>query len=131
VLRIEDGRARTAWVEGVDGDGVGERVVFTLDPDGLPRGETVPLWGFEVVNGYARDERTWRNNSRVREMLLRVDGRPVRRIVLNDTMRPQHVTFDGVPVGGGSEISLEIRSVYRGDRYADTAISELVPQGAH
>jgi hypothetical protein len=131
VVRIEDGRAHTAWVEGVDGDGIGERVEFILDEAGLPRGETVPLWGFEVVNGYARDERTWRNNSRVREVLLIVDGRPVRRIVLNDTMQPQHVTFDGVPVGAGSEITLEIRSVYRGDRYADTAISELVPQGAH
>jgi hypothetical protein len=131
VLRIEDGRAGTAWVEGVEGDGVGERVVFTLDDAGLPRGESVPLWGFEVVNGYARDERTWRANNRVRELLLHVDGRPVQRVVLHDTMTPQHVTFDGVPVGAGSEITLEIRSVYRGDRYTDTAISELVPQGAH
>jgi hypothetical protein len=131
VVRIEDGRAGTAWVEGVEGDGAGERVTFTLDPEGLPRGESVPLWGFEVVNGYARDERTWRNNGRVREMVLHVDGRPVRRIVLHDTMRPQHITFDGVPVRAGSAITLEIRYVYRGERFADTAISELVPQGAH
>ncbi|MDN3721005.1 caspase family protein [Roseibium salinum] len=42
-----DGNTATAWVEGVSGDGTGERILFSFD---RPR----QLSGFEIVNGYAK-----------------------------------------------------------------------------
>jgi hypothetical protein len=140
VAMLEDGSARTAWVEGADGDGVGERLTFTIlanpDPDGggeeAGEGQPVSFWGIDLVNGYAKDEATWRRNGRVRELLLSINGRPAARLVLQDARLPQSVSLPpGLEVAPGDVVALEVRAVYAGERYADTAITELVLMGAH
>jgi hypothetical protein len=140
VAMLEDGSARTAWVEGVEGDGVGERLLFTIQPnpdsDGggeeAGAGQPVPFWGIDAVNGYAKDEATWRRNGRVRELLLSINDRPAARLVLQDSRLPQSVSLPpGLEVAPGDVVALEIRAVYPGERYADTALTELVLHGAH
>ncbi|HYE95039.1 MAG TPA: hypothetical protein VD962_02420 [Rubricoccaceae bacterium] len=137
--RLEDGTATTAWVEGADGDGVGERLIFTLQASGEDAEEAppnpdqpVPFWGIDVVNGYAKDEATWRANGRVGEFLMRINGQPVQRIRLADSMLPQSVPLSGeLHVKPGDVIELEITAVYPGQRFHDTALSEIVLHGAH
>lgn len=125
---------RTAWVEGVDGDGVGETLTFRLegDPEAEHALRDVPFRGLSLVNGYAKSESTWQANGRVREALLRVDGAPVYRLRFVDSPLPQGVSFpEAVPVRPGDLIALDVLAVYPGDRYSDTAISEIVLDGAH
>lgn len=135
--QLEDYTARTAWVEGVEGDGIGERLTYTIiatgeDVEADAEGRPVSFWGLDLVNGYAKDEATWAANGRVRELLLSINGAPAARIALVDTRLPQSVQLpDGLEVAPGDEVMLEIRAVYPGERYADTAISELVLNGAH
>ena len=135
---LEDFSGRTAWAEGVEGDGLGERLTFSILPnepydDGTqaPAGP-VPFYGIDLVNGYAKTEATWAANGRVREMLLSVNGQPAALIALQDARLPQSVELpEGLEVAPGDVVTLEIRSVYPGARYADTAITELVLHGAH
>jgi hypothetical protein len=139
VAMLEDGSARTAWVEGAEGDGGGERLVFTIQPnepgaegEENPGGGPVPFWGIALINGYAKDEATWRRNGRVRELLLSINGAPAARIALRDSHLPQSVSLPpGLEVGPGDVVTLEIRAVYPGERDPDTAITELVLHGAH
>jgi hypothetical protein len=139
VTKLEDFSARTAWVEGAEGDGIGERLVFTIQPN-EPGAETeedvgnrpVPFWGLDLVNGYAKDEATWRRNGRVRELLLSINGAPAARLLLQDSRLPQSASLPpGLEVGPGDVVALEIRAVYPGERYRDTALTELVLHGAH
>lgn len=130
--RLYDGSARTAWVEGAEGDGVGERLTFTILPEGDADGRPVPLWGLDLVNGYAKSEPTWAANGRLRELAMAINGEPVRVIRLQDSAEIQTVDLgEGLLVGPGDVIELEIRAVYPGARYRDTALSELVWHGAH
>ena len=52
------GDPATAWVEGVSEDGIGETVTVYFDRQRL-------LLGFEIINGYAKNQRIWSANSRV------------------------------------------------------------------
>lgn len=130
---LEDFSPRTAWVEGAEGDGVGEWLAFTiLPPDGEGAGDPVPFWGIDVVNGYAKTEATWEANGRVQELLLTVNDVPVALLQLLDVRLPQSVELpEGLMVGPGDVVALEVRAVYPGTRYADTAITEIALHGAH
>lgn len=57
---IFDGDPFTAWVEGVDGDGIGENITIDLGPGDK-------LWGskeliVEISNGYQKSDKTYENN---------------------------------------------------------------------
>lgn len=113
-----DGQEDTAWVEGEAEDGIGESVTLEF-------GHARRLVGFEIGNGYNKDQRTWSNNSRVRGYELAFsDGRTVSG-ELPDRRGTQIVEF-AAPVAT-SRLSFTIRGVYRGARYRDTAISEFWP----
>ena len=113
-----DGNRETAWVEGDAGDGIGETLTLHF-------GHERSLVGFEIINGYDKDQRTWGNNSRVKSVeATMADGRP-RAIELRDVRGASRVDF-GQPVKT-SYLQLKITGVYPGAKYKDTAISELYP----
>lgn len=113
-----DGRGDTAWVEGRDDDGVGETI--TLD-----FGRERRLAGFEISNGYDKDQRVWSNNSRVRAFQITLSGGGSLNGELPDQRGMKRFEF-GSPVATRS-LTFAIRDVYRGARFRDTAISELRP----
>ncbi|GAB5533786.1 MAG: hypothetical protein Rubg2KO_00350 [Rubricoccaceae bacterium] len=125
---LGDGTATTAWVEGVDGNGIGERLHLNIQT--VEMGGSISFRGITLVNGYAKSADLWRKNGRVRSFRLWVDGEAHHTLDLADVMRPQSFDFD-LRVRSGSLIELEILDVYPGSRYEDTAISELVLSGAH
>ena len=85
------GKRDVAWCEGVKGYGVGERVnmrvlVVGMYHEGYKKSYFDELM---IVNGHAKNDTTWRNNSRVKTLRLYVDGIPRFDLQLRDTMRPQ------------------------------------------
>ena len=130
--QLEDASARTAWVEGAEGPGVGEALTFRLLGDPQHDLGAVPLSGLRVVNGYAKSEAAWRENGRVRTAVLLVNGRAVARVELADTRLMQSVVLpQPVQVAAGDLVTFVIAAVYPGERYDDTALSEIVLDGAH
>jgi hypothetical protein len=113
-----DGKQATAWVENDPESGLGQTI--TLD-----FGRERQVVGFDILNGYSKDERTWANNSRVRGATLTLSDGQSFGIELPDVRDLNRFEFNR-PVSTAS-ISIRLDSVYRGSKYADTAISELYP----
>lgn len=113
-----DGTRETAWVEGKNGDGTGETLTLHF-------GQERSLAGFEIINGYDKDQRTWSNNSRARMLEASAENSPPMSIELRDVRGSRRIDFD--PPLKTSYLRLEISEVYPGEKYSDLAISELYP----
>lgn len=141
------GRER-AWAEGVEGSGIGESIRITSScgyNDDHTAGSLVFLEGdiepdiydgymrytqICIVNGYAKNEKTWTENGRVKRLLMCVEGRPYAYLELEDTINPQYFTlpFDAIKAADSVEIHFEftIEEVYAGTKYDDTCLTGLV-----
>lgn len=129
-INLGDASLSTAWVEGAPGYGVGEAITIIFGA--LPElGEGVGFRGLEIVNGYAKNEKTWRENSRVKRLSVALNGRFLFELDLADTRAPQAFSFKDIIIRSGDRVKLTILDVYRGEKFADTAISEINLYGAH
>ena len=131
VTNIHDLDYSSAWVEGVPGQGIGQWVEYTL-PANNPR-----ITQICVVNGLVVTRKAWTENSRVKDLEVTLNGRPLALLHLSDVYAEQW--FD-VPTIGYSDrdhldgleplvIRFTIRSVYPGTKYEDTAITEIYFDG--
>lgn len=131
---IHDLRYETAWVEGVPGYGIGEFVTFHIPPQNPRITEII------IVNGYVKSLDAWKNNSRVKKLRMYINDKPFAILNVSDTRQEQHFTFE--PLGYSDRdnwdllqtqpwwtIKFEILDVYKGDRYDDTAITEIYFDG--
>lgn len=125
---------KTAWVEGVPGYGIGEYLVYLFPPES-PR-----ITKVIIANGYVKSNKSWTENSRVKKLRLYIDDKPVAILNLEDTKAEQSFTFD--PIGHGDRIDFkklksmsawtmkfEIMDVFKGEKYDDTAITEIYFDG--
>lgn len=82
-----------------------------------------------VVNGYAKNEKTWEENGRVRTLLMYVEDRPYAYLELEDILKPQYFELPegDILAADGGEISFrfEIVDVYPGTKYDDTCLTGL------
>ncbi|MCB9227679.1 MAG: hypothetical protein H6578_10995 [Chitinophagales bacterium] len=127
---MEDGDPSTAWVEGKNGYGIGEQINITFQ--GV---DTLDILFYEIGlnNGYCKSKETWEANSRVKKAILKKNSEP--KLILNflDSMYPQIFKWDTyyMTVTNGDVVTIEILEVYKGEKYEDTAISDLYLMGAH
>ncbi|WP_299242212.1 hypothetical protein [uncultured Aquimarina sp.] len=125
---------KNAWVEGVDGYGVGEFLEFSF-PQENPR-----ITQISIVNGYVKSEKAWRENSRVKKLKMYIDDVPYAILNLKDERATNH--FEVAPIGNADRnnyeelaklpdwtMKFEILEVYRGEKYEDTVISEIYFDG--
>jgi hypothetical protein len=144
-------------VRGVAGYGVGESVTMRVRSkaslDG--RADEIHFLSVMIVNGYARDATTWKNNSRVKILRLYINDMFWCDFHLKDIMRPQifelpeslHIypakSGKKIPAKGAftnllndendyletpvyqMELVFEIRDVYAGDKFDDTCITGI------
>lgn len=117
---VHDFSLRTAWVEGVEGYGIGESITFRFAK------QSPPVTAVEVYNGYMKSDKVWQDNSRVKQVMLYVNDKPYALLNLKDIKSKQIFAIDTLQ-GIDSELYLkfEITDVYKGDKYDDVAISEI------
>lgn len=156
VENLVDGNPATAWVEGVDGYGEGVTLDFCMACNYDYDCGSENIYKINIVNGYAKNETTYKNNSRVKELEVHTTELVEKSVaeapkssyfniedagdcyspnrsfvyadryyyfVLDDTMKEQ--TLD---LGGEKDVfklTFKIISVYKGDKYKDTAISGI------
>jgi hypothetical protein len=148
------GNRATTWCEGAKGYGIGERINMTINTKSFYEGKEKELCFKEllIVNGFAKNATTWKNNTRVKTLRLYIGGKQWCDLQLKDIMKPQIFKlpkdleiFPGV---SGKKIPLkkivtnvseynentpayqielifEIIEVYPGDKYDDTCITGI------
>lgn len=115
-----------AWIEGAKGQGVGEYIEYYFKNDS-PR-----LNKIDIFNGYLKSEEAWKNNSRVKKIKMYINGAPYAMLNLKDTKALQ--SFNMPLLGKRSDkkdliLKFEIIEVYAGDKFADTALTEIYFDG--
>ncbi len=117
---------KTAWVEGKEGDGVGEFLEYYF------KNKSPRVTKIIISNGYMKSEVTWKENNRVKRLKLYANGKTVGILNLKDSRTDQ--IFDVDTLGhnkNGSDLLLkfEIVEVYKGGEANDTAITEIYFDG--
>jgi len=136
--KLTDGDPRTAWVEGVSGSGIGEG--FIVDNSAFFESY------LEIYNGYQKNPKTWKENSRVKKLKLYANDIPLCFIELEDVMGPQALDLREVGIGVDESgemvfgypffksllekdfsepVFFEIVEIYKGTKYSDVCISEI------
>ena len=82
-----DDQLDTAWVEGVTGDGIGERLTFEFDA-------MRPVFGISLLNGYHKSNDLYLKNGRIAELQLETSDGGVFTTTLPDDAGWQDLTFD-------------------------------------
>ena len=118
---LYDGQDWSGWQDGVDGDGIGEHITFTLDREYQIRGFAVKLG-----NWYQPEEGYYVLNNRPETLTFAV-GNETFSVTFPDEQVEMYVELNhDVPA---SQVRLTIDSVYKGTWYEDTCISEITIYG--
>ena len=125
---------KTAWVEGAKGWGIGEYLVYRFSAQAPRITEVI------VVNGYVKSEKAWRENGRVKKLKMYLNNKPFAILNLEDNRNEQIFHFD--PIGNSDRedwealatqpawtLKFEIMEVYKGEKFEETAISEIFFDG--
>lgn len=120
----------TAWVEGVDGPGIGQWVDVTLK-ETVPPGDAPWFRStFLVANGYVNTEALWKKNARVKTMTVLVGEQELATVHLLDSRTVQWFHLPEIPGLRQHDVTVRFRidSVYPGTKHEDTCLSQLVPR---
>jgi len=128
---VIDHNEKTAWVEGKEGDGIGEWISFTFK-------QPLNIEELRIFNGYTKSEAVYTANNRVKRCKIEVvtDANEI----MIDTLDLQDLTFDTLIEQCGQriiknksenqfvikKITLTILDVFKGSKYKDTCISEFI-----
>ncbi|HKZ77887.1 MAG TPA: hypothetical protein VJ124_06145 [Pyrinomonadaceae bacterium] len=111
---VMDGTRKTAWIEGVDGSGVGEWLRFDFD-------RQINLHRILILPGYFKSPEIWRRNNRVSTATFNFSDGSSRLFNFPDLMERQSLDVGSVRTNW---VQLKIDSIYPGTD-PDTAISEI------
>jgi F5/8 type C domain len=109
-----DGKRGTAWIEGVDGPGLGEWIRFDFDRE-------INLHRILIQPGYFKSPAIWAENNRIQTLTAFFSDGTSRDLTFTDRMDSQKVDIGSVKT---KWVKLVIKSVYYGTD-PDTAISEI------
>lgn len=128
--QAHDSDLNTAWVEGKNDDGVGEFLEYVVDTSEHVGDEPLKVTGLTIFNGYRKSKELWRDNSRVKRLKMYVNGKPYAIINLKDAYNYQTVEVGAVELKPKkTTLKFEIMEVYKGRKYSDTAITEIMLDG--
>lgn len=116
---VDDDDINTCWSEGVEGDGIGEWIQLSYDTD-------EPIEALSICNGYAKSEDLYTSNNRVKDASIEFADGTIETFTLEDDMYVDQIVEFSEPKDC-STIKITIESVYEGDDYADTCLSEVGP----
>ena len=112
---VFDNNDNTAWVEGTEGNGVGEWIQFDFDKE-------YKVARVDIISGYSKTKSIFKANNRIKKLeVLFSDGS---QIILNlkDTMDLQQIKIEPYVT---KSIKFIIKDIYKGSGYEDACISEM------
>ncbi|MCL2260813.1 MAG: fibrobacter succinogenes major paralogous domain-containing protein [Fibromonadales bacterium] len=119
---LGNGDNSNTWCEGVKGQGIGERVNAKIT--GFANSHVKSL---VIVNGFARNQTTWQNNSRIKKLRLHVGDRHLSDFNVSDNIKPQTINLpETLPLSTNKlDLSFEIMEVYPGSKYDDLCVTGI------
>jgi len=120
---VLDDDPKTAWVEGAEGDGLGESL--TVPVSALRSARAIRV---VIFNGYQKSPALLSANAAPKQLTVTVrgpGGQPSARqqLTLERKMGPQ--SFDIPVTGGVAEVVFTLDSVHAGSKYRDTCVSDI------
>jgi len=110
---------KTAWFEGVEGNGVGESVSFTF-----ATGQN--LKSLTIYNGYGKSAKAFKENGRIKSFLVEyksLDKKIItRQVALEDIRVAQYIDVNLKNIIG---VRFEISDIYGGTKYSDVGFSDI------
>ena len=119
VSNISDDDLRTTWVEGESDYGIGEYIEF----------EFSGYEGIIIYNGFQKTIDLWKNNSRVKTFKVYFNNIPLCFFELKDMMMVQKFWLYDLTntfYGESNVMRLEIYEVYKGEKWKDVCISDIL-----
>ncbi len=113
---LRDGKQSTVWMEGEDGSGLGSYVELRLN-------EPAVVKQLRIWNGHWYTYDYWQRHSRVKELEIEFSDGRKQKVTLADEKLPETINVDSP--AKVEWVKLIVRSVYAGNTYNDTAISEV------
>lgn len=115
-INLIDEDNSTAWFKGVKGDGIGEWVKFDFITP-------VNINQIYINNGYGKSVQLFKANNRVKQIEVTTNNPSDKEIFdLEDNLNKQSIKFT---VNNISFLRITIKSIYKGDEYSDTGMSEV------
>jgi len=111
------GSSASAWVEGRDGNGVGEWITIEFDGMRLVKSLT-------VRNGYQKSNDIFQKNNRVRQLRVMFSQGETQTFTLPDRLGSEQISL--LKPVKAYWMKFIIDDVWAGNRYTDTAITKLV-----
>jgi hypothetical protein len=122
----------TAWIPQKGDYGIGQYLSyeFNFDKEKDYNGR-LGVTKILLANGYKKSRILWEANSRVKKIRMYVNGIPYRDLMLLDSFEIQIIEIGKImfPPSKTTTIKFEIIEVYPGNKFKETAISELVFEG--
>lgn len=120
-MRAFDGDWRTSWIEGVDGDGIGEWLEVEF-------AEPIYIKKIYVITGFHKTHADFGDiftlNSRLRSATIEFDDNREVEVNFLDTKEPQMIDLgDGIVT---KTVHLTIKEAYPGTEWDDLCISEIM-----
>lgn len=118
---------KTVWA--TDGSGIDDYIVFSF------AGSCPRITSVAILNGHVKSDQSWRDNSRVKSLLLYYNDKPYKLLELQDSRSLQFFDLDTLGNGPGHEgypnwtLKFEIKEVYPGQRYEDCVIADFIFDG--
>jgi hypothetical protein len=113
-----DLKLNTAWVVGKADYGIVESIEFEAIQ--------FPFHTIEIYNGFSKSLKAWKENSRVKKIKLFVNNNPRYILELKDTYQLQSFRIGTLNKDKGTlTLKFEIIDIYPGEKYKDTAITEI------
>lgn len=121
IEKIHDGRMDTAWVEGVDGNGIGEFFEIRFD-------SITPMTDITIWNGYMKNNYLYYSNNRAKKLKLYINNIAYAILELEDSRAPQRFDVELIQKFEWENelvLKFEILEIYQGSKWDDTCITDI------
>jgi hypothetical protein len=112
---IFDDDDNTAWVEGVEGDGIGEWIQFDFDSE-------YKINRIDLISGYYKSVSIFKDNNRIKNLELLFSDSSTINLTFKDKTDWQQIEIEPHVT---KSIKFIIKDVYKGSKYEYTCISEM------
>jgi hypothetical protein len=116
VKNVSDAKQSSPWVEGDDGSGLGSWVSADL-------GGEKALTGFTIWAGVWYTQEYWGRYNRPKLLVVEFSDGSTQEFTLADEFKPQTITFSAAKKT--TSVKFKIKSIYNGNTFNDTGISEV------